>query len=359
MAYTEKLPSGKYRGVYRLRDGSRRSAGTFPHKRGAQKAADGAEEEANSLGWKDGHAAERAWADWVQEWWPLRDVTEATLRIEQTMLDKHLLPRWGDVPLSAITRHDIRQWAGQLKVAGLQASSVNRLLSPLRASLSAAVDAEVLVANPASRVRLEVGQKDIRRYLTTDEATALMGKLTRASDVPFVTFLFGCGVRFGEGAGLQVHRISRSGDEARIAESWVTKTHALAPYTKSRMIRDVPIPPWAAEEIRPLLRSRQSGFVFQSDREAVPDYSNFRKRFLGAAASAGLGHVTVHDTRHTYASWLLQNGIPLAEVGALLGHQDPSTTQIYAHLAPKSSEHIFNALPNVGRGAKRGENETA
>lgn len=90
--------------------------------------------------------------------------------------------------------------------------------------------------------------------------------------------------------------------------------------------------------------------VFSKPNEPVPDYSNWRKAvWLPAIKRAGLAGTKIHDLRHTYASWLLQAGVPLAEVGKLLGHADPSTTQVYAHLAETPTAHIFAALPDVGQ----------
>ena len=41
---------------------------------------------------------------------------------------------------------------------------------------------------------------------------------------------------------------------------------------------------------------------------------------------------TIHILRHTFASTLVQSGVSLFKVQAWLGHNDPETTQIYAHL---------------------------
>lgn len=51
-----------------------------------------------------------------------------------------------------------------------------------------------------------------------------------------------------------------------------------------------------------------------------------------ARAVAGLEHATFHDLRHSAASEMINAGVGLHTVGKVLGHQDPRSTDRYAHL---------------------------
>jgi integrase len=51
---------------------------------------------------------------------------------------------------------------------------------------------------------------------------------------------------------------------------------------------------------------------------------------------AGLRDVRLHDLRHSFASFLVNKGVSLYVVQALLGHTQPRTTQRYAHLAQQT-----------------------
>ena len=46
--------------------------------------------------------------------------------------------------------------------------------------------------------------------------------------------------------------------------------------------------------------------------------------------------MTFHSTRHTFASWLAQSGLPLQHLQKVLGHRNLTTTQIYAHVSEES-----------------------
>ena len=66
--------------------------------------------------------------------------------------------------------------------------------------------------------------------------------------------------------------------------------------------------------------------------------------FKPALRAAGIGDFTWHDLRHTFASWLVQDGVPLDRVSELLGHKSLTMTMRYAHLGPNQCLHEDVAL---------------
>jgi len=80
--------------------------------------------------------------------------------------------------------------------------------------------------------------------------------------------------------------------------------------------------------------------------------NDVRYAFDAACEAAGLTDFHFHDLRHTFASWLVMKGVPLATVSALLGHASPVMTLRYAHLSPKhltSAVRVLDPNPDQSR----------
>ena len=78
--------------------------------------------------------------------------------------------------------------------------------------------------------------------------------------------------------------------------------------------------------------------------------------FERARRIAGMEDVRFHDLRHTFASRLVQRGVPLYEVMQLTGHKSLVMVQRYAHLAPEFQERAIGALNDVVGRAKDQKN---
>lgn len=160
MGWVERLPSGRYRGLYRDAYGKVRTApgGPFIRKADAKRAALAAESGARRESWQDRRAGARPWSEWVAAWWLTRTVDARTLKVEASVRDVHLLPRWGQVPLAAIYSIDVQAWATDLLRSGLEPAAVQRIVDLFSASLADAVAADVLGENPAQGIRISRAQ---------------------------------------------------------------------------------------------------------------------------------------------------------------------------------------------------------
>lgn len=367
MAWAEKLPSGRYRGCYRDARGDRQSVKgqTFAHKTAAVRAASSAEEKARLFANRNPNASRQTWGEWVTVWWPTRDVEPSTLKVDKGRLERHLRPKWGTVPLAEVTRLGVKAWAADMKRAGVGPTTIQRCVHLLSSSLVAAMDAEVLDANPAARIKLPGSAKAQERYFTYDEYDLLHAQFATELDQLVADVLVGTGIRPGEGSGLHWNRVDLDRGIVRVVETYDETSGEIKPYPKGKRIRDVPITPELAKQLRAAKKFREeqgedlsagcsvphrvgtcrSALVLTGPEGGVLRMSNWAYRsFKPALEHAGVGHARPYDFRHTYASWLLQQGIDLAVVGQLLGHVSSQTTQIYAHLAAPPNAAVVAAL---------------
>jgi integrase len=377
MAWVKKRPSGRWTARYRLPNGKTRTLGTYDHKREALRRAQEAEAKARKPGALDPRAGEITWADWCTTWWPTRLLDPSTAESEESMRDSRLLPRWGDIPLTQIHRPDIQAWAidlmkdhgkehddgtithDQEHPRALTAASVRRILNVFVSSLTAAVDAGILEANPALRIKLPPHQAKERVFLTRPQFANLVRQMSPA-DAAIANFLVGTGCRWGEMAGLHRNRIH----DTYIDVIETISAGQIKPWPKGKKRRVVPLPQWVKHRLPEPSNIDGCGLphtdhtichdqlVFTTPKGTPLDDRNWTRRTLTPALrKAGLDHLgfTVHDFRHTFASWLLADKVPLERIQQLLGHASIKTTEIYAHLRTPNLQDVEQALPDPNR----------
>jgi integrase len=260
-----------------------------------------------------------------------------TLR-EYTRIAAHLKDVFGaDTPLAAITAARISAFRTS-KLSGisertgraLSAASVNRPLAILRHVLKLANEEWGVLAN-VPKVRLEKEGQGRLRWLTKEEARRLLDACARSKNLDLkdlVTVALFTGCRQSEVLGLSWDRIDRARGVIKLE------------VTKSGKRREVPY----GVEVEGVFarRSQPSGRVFKTGK-----WDSFRTAFETAVKLAALDDFHFHDLRHSYASWLVQAGRPLAEVKDLLGHQTLAMTMRYAHLAPENLRTAISVLDNI------------
>jgi site-specific recombinase XerD len=82
--------------------------------------------------------------------------------------------------------------------------------------------------------------------------------------------------------------------------------------------------------------------VFTYKRVETHSLTHAFKRMTRAAELPAAIHF--HSNRHTFASWLVQEGVSIFQMGKLLGHTTTKTTEIYAHLQPETMQDVVDCI---------------
>lgn len=171
--------------------------------------------------------------------------------------------------------------------------------------------------DPAARV--QVPQVNNERQVYTDRTGMLL--LAKATSCRQTRAL----IRIGFYSGM---RLSEIFEAAVDTERWLFKL----PDTKNGEPRWVPI--------HPRIRRCVQLLPFTTPR------STLEKRWRAARAAVQMDHLHFHDLRHSTASEMINAGVDLYTVGAVLGHKAAQSTKRYAHLA---TDTLGDALLRVGR----------
>lgn len=239
----------------------------------------------------------------------------------KVVIDCHLIPRFGNRWLTAITQADVDQYAAERRKL-VKPATVARELNVLRKLLNCAVawgyrDVPIRITLPKVSNRRLV-------FLEADEIRRLIDATT-ATYRPMVLLLIFTGLRLGEVLSLQWQDVD-------LARGLLTVVAS-----KNDKGRTIPLPDGVLSVLRKL--PRQGEHVFGTGKRYAQGI--LRKPLKRACEVAGITKpVTPHVLRHTYASQLVMAGVDLVTVAELLGHSSLAMVRRYAHL---SEDHRINA----------------
>lgn len=371
MPWVQTLPSGKYRACWRDDLGKPKSKAPFTQEAAALRYA-GEQESKSRRGEVTAAGRSPKWGDWCDEWLELRRVEAATRGDDESRIANYLRPQWGNAQIGRVTREHVQKWVNDLTRAGHSPDIVRRVYYTFSASMKAAMLGGRIPINPCSHVKLPEPSPAPERYFTHEE-------ITRATSPEYfpdrthrdaVITDVGTGQRPAELIGLHWNRVDFKRRIITVAEVFEPDLDIIRPYPKSkkpRYLDAVPSWVWSVLEARyedfgpgdgcgmPHGDSRRpcrSGLVFtRRDGEHMDGQGLLRRHWRPAQKRAGIDPIgTVKDLRHTFASWLVQSGVPLQEVQRLMGHASILTTQRYAHLGDTQNAAVLRALENQGGG---------
>lgn len=125
---------------------------------------------------------------------------------------------------------------------------------------------------------------------------------------------------------------------------------------KGEKKRYIPMIPELVEILKAIPRKVTEGeaspYVFNNP-DTGTRWVDIRKPWFAALKVAAIRNFRFHDLRHSFASRMVQRGVPLKAVQELLGHADIKTTMRYAHLAPSDLTKAVSVLSSAAVKAPR------
>ena len=286
-------------------------------------------------------------ADWLESWMenivqPTR--AETTVYGYQKIIDNHLIPALGDIPLLKLTPMDIQQYYIQVQqAANLSNNTLRRHHDLLSSSLRSAVRQDKLLVSPMDRVEPPRAKQKEASYYRPDELKRLYA-LIEGHPLELCTKLAGSlGMRREEICGLKWEciREARTAFGATIVQKETkTRSSVRTLFLSEDMLRLLQA---EQERQKELYRSGQlqtpSEFVVL-DHKGLPYSPNaLSLAFTRFVKKNGLPRVTLHGLRHSFATVASFQGVPLFDIGKALGHATPATTgRIYTHLVDHTHE---------------------
>lgn len=361
MASTERLPSKRYRGIYRDSSGRKsRVHGTFGRKSDALEAAQEKEVETRRQASTPTGAlsAKTLWSEWWHIYQSERDPDSQTRVTEWNTYHRQLEPQWGNTPLNRIVHRDIQLWVDQLS-RWYGASYVRRIYGTFATSINETLRRGILSASPCAGVRLPRVGKRAKPYLSLAEFAAIAEHLPQ----PYrdgVEMLLETGLRPGELAGLHTHRIDFDRRLLWVVDAYLEESRSIRESPKDRDVRCVPLSSRALEIIHRQLADRDlttgcglrhlgnkrcaHPLIFRNRRGGAMHSEVLLRRLNMATASAGVETRSPYAARRGFATRLADAGVDSFEIQRLMGHSDLTQTASYVQSSPAATARTLQAL---------------
>jgi integrase len=271
------------------------------------------------------------------------------------IIEKHIVPELGPIPIGNLTRLRVQEWASALPGSP---ATVRKTVNVLSGALRFAVEDGRLPSNQAQRLKLPRVVKTVKRYLTHDQVASLAREVGQISDgydhgyhLVVLTLAY-CGLRWGELSGLRVGDVDLARGRLTIRQTVVAdRGYQRIEAPKDYEHRSIPIPAFLCRMLAPHIagRGRDEPVFFGIRTKTWLRNHVFRVGWFDPAAiTIGLGGLTPHELRHTAASLAVSAGAHVKAVQRILGHASASVTlDVYADLFDEDLDTVATSLDRV------------
>jgi site-specific recombinase XerD len=240
-----------------------------------------------------------------------------------------------------VGRDELRGYLADLADAGAARATIARRTSTLRSWFALLERRGDIATDPAALLGAPKQGRHLPRVLRVDQVEALIAAADAATptglrDRALVELLYASGARVEEACTLTLDRLDLPQSQVRLegkgGKDRIVPIGGAAVRALGDFVRSARPALLAGGGARGVAAARND-VVLRGDRGGPLGTRDARTIVTRLATAAGVGHVTPHTLRHSFATHLLEGGADLRVVQELLGHASLATTQRYTHLS--------------------------
>lgn len=292
------------------------------------------------------------------------DLRPESMRRYSDVVNRHLIPKLGRHGLNKLTAAQVQAAYTSLRASGLSGTTLNLIHGVLHTSLRAALKQGLVVRNVSELIDVPRRSTGEMHALTRDEAMRLLDAAKGDPIEAFYVVALTAGLRLGELQALRWRDVDLDRRRLKVAATFQGFEDAepvfASPKTE-RSRREVHLSALAVDALRAhrtrqIEQRLQAGVLWQ-DHDLVfanglgrpLDGNNIRTRsFARLLKRAGLPSMRFHTLRHSAATLLMSQGVPVKVASEMLGHADITTTlRIYSHVLPSMQEQAASAMDQL------------
>lgn len=277
---------------------------------------------------------------------------ETTKESKAWIMDKHIMPFYGELPINKITAAHVRKWQSDLLARGFAPTYLKSINNQLVAVMNYAVKYYGLPANPCHAAG-SMGKKNANamKFWTHEQFSTFIVAVDRIPARVGFELLYWTGMRIGELLALTENDFDFVRGSVSIEKNYqrVKRKDLITEPKTERGRRVVPLPAAVLSAVReyiPKLYDYEPG-----DRLFPYTRGYFQHAMEKGAAASGVEKIRLHDLRHSHASLLIEMEVPILLVSERLGHEDVETTlRTYGHLYPNRHDDTVARLDGIIEG---------
>jgi integrase/recombinase XerD len=223
------------------------------------------------------------------------------------------------VPADQVLEPQVRSYLAELSRRGLSASTLNQAISAVRFFFNG-----VLHRDWPLEIHYQRAPQRVPVTMSCEEITRLLAAVPGLRERAAMEIAYGAGLRLSEVLHLKLSDIDSKRMILRVDQG------------KGKRDRNVMLSPALLETLRAYWReSKPRVWLFPGHGgKRSLDQTIFQRAFKLAKEQAHIAKpVSFHSLRHSFATHLLESGVNVRTIQALLGHRSLGTTQRYMHVA--------------------------